>query len=279
MTRVRVRVPFMWRTEVVLVPVRRVQAALDGARGVAVGQRRWRAGGRAQEPVQAATTVLEGGGLLFLVKHFDADGLEHPGFHQGLTETDGLDAGHRLVAKETVHGDVREHHVHRLRAQEAVVVGLEVVAPALDLHAGLQVGDDAAPDEGGPEWLSSHAWFWWRRGGSQWTEGREDRQGQLGIWAERNWHLSTSFMCFILTGRWSRLINTSIKCDKKKNQPQNIRKKHPQATQLVSTQVIPMIPWWHSQLCLFFVFLRRELCFIVFTNQTLPVLCVTTMWL
>lgn len=61
-----------------------------------------------------------------------------------------------------------QDHVHGLGAQEAVVVGLEVVAATLDLHVGLEVGDDAAPDVGGSERRPSHAWFW---GG-----GKEERQ-------------------------------------------------------------------------------------------------------
>ncbi len=162
-------VPFTWRTIAVLVPVhaRRVIAALDGGGGVrvGVGQRWWGAGCRAQEPVQAAAAVLKCGSLLFLPEHFHAHWLKHPRVHQGLAETDGLVAGHRLVAKEAVQGDVCQHHVHGLWAQEAVMVGLQVVAPALDLHASVEIGDDAAPDVGGPERLPSHALFWRRRRG------------------------------------------------------------------------------------------------------------------
>lgn len=141
--------------------------------------------GRAQEPVQAAAAVLEHRPLLLLSENFDARRLKHLGVHQGLTQPDGLVAGHRLVPEETVQGQVRQNHIHSLGAQEAVVVGLEVVAAALDLHVGLEVGDDAAPDVGGPERLPGHAWFWWGR-----KEERQEDSGlgtltekqQIGMW-------------------------------------------------------------------------------------------------
>lgn len=128
-----------------------------------VVQRRRGAVRRIQEPVQAAAAVLECHPLLLLPENFDAHRLKHPRVHQGLTQPDGLVAGHRLFTEETVQGQMRQNHVHSLGAQEAVVVGLEVVAATLDLHVGLEIGDDAAPDEGGSERLPSHSWFWWGR--------------------------------------------------------------------------------------------------------------------
>lgn len=167
--------PFTWRTVAVLVPVhaRWIIAALNGTSGERLGVGQWRWGGgcrRAQEPVQTATTVLKRCPLLFLAKYFNAHRLKHPRVHQGLTESDSLVARHCLIAKETVQGDVRQHHIHSLGAQEAVMVGLEVVSPPLDFHVSVEIGDDAAPDVGGPERLPSHALFWWKRGESQWME-------------------------------------------------------------------------------------------------------------
>lgn len=122
---------------------------------------------RVQEPVQAAAAVLEGRPLLLLPENLGAHRLKHPGVHQGLPQPHGLVAGHRLFTEETVQGHMRQNHVHSLGAQEAVVVVLEVVAASLDLHVGLQIGDDAAPDVSGPERLPSHACFWWGRRGGQ----------------------------------------------------------------------------------------------------------------
>lgn len=113
--------------------------------------------GRAQEPVQAAAAVLKHRPLLLLSENFDAHRLKHLGVHQGLTQPDGLEAGHGLIPEETVQGQVCQNHIRGLGTQEAVVVGLEVVAATLDLHVALEVGDDAAPDVGGSERLPSHA--------------------------------------------------------------------------------------------------------------------------
>lgn len=127
---------------------------------VGVVQRRRGAVRGVQEPVQAATAVLERRPLFLLPEHVDAHRLKHPGVHQGLAQPDGLVAGHRLIAEEAAQGQMRQNHVHSLGAQEAVVVGLEVVAATLDLHVGLEIGDDAAPDVGGSERLPSQARFW-----------------------------------------------------------------------------------------------------------------------
>lgn len=43
------------------------------------------------------------------------------------------------------------------------MVGLELMTVALDLDALLEVSDDAAPDEGGPERLTGHALLSWGR--------------------------------------------------------------------------------------------------------------------
>lgn len=171
----------MWRAEAVLGPAGtgRVVSALDGGSGGGGGARVGaveRCGGlgrRAEEPVQAAAAVLELGLLLLLAKHLDAHRLKHPGLHQGLAETHRLVAGHRLVPEEAAQGQVGQHHVHGLGAQEAIVVRLEVVASALHLHVGLEVGDDAAPDVGGSEGLPGHPA----------ASGGEDehREQQLGV--------------------------------------------------------------------------------------------------
>lgn len=183
-------VPLMWRTIAVLVPVHagRVITTLDGTGGVRVGvaQRRRRACRWAQEPVQAAAAVLKPGLFLFLAKHFHAHRLKHPRVHQGLTQADGFVAWHRLIAKETVEGEVCQHHVHGLRAQEAVMVRLQVVASALDLHMSLEVGDDAAPDVGGSERLPSHARFWSRTGGNGkgWEGERDEQERENEGWSQ-----------------------------------------------------------------------------------------------
>lgn len=165
-------VPFTWWTVAVLVTVHAwwVIAALDGTSGVrvAVGQW-WGAGCWAQEPVQTATTVLKCGSLFFLSKYFNAHWLINSRVHKGLTEADSLVPRHRLIAKETIEGEMCQYHIHGLWAQEAVVVGLQVVAPALNLYVRVEIGDDATPDVGGPERLPSHVLFWWRRrGDNQW---------------------------------------------------------------------------------------------------------------
>lgn len=176
-------VPFTRRTVAVLVSVcgRWVVAALNSTGGVRVGVGQWwRGAGRgAQEPVKAATTVLKRGSLLLLPKYFTAHGFKHPWVHKGLTKTDGLVAGHGLIPEETVQGDVCQHYVHSVRAQKAVMVGLQVVAPPFDLHIGVEIRDDAAPDVGGPERLPGHSLFW----------GRRRRQGQ---WMERTEKISTN---------------------------------------------------------------------------------------
>lgn len=155
----------MWRAEAVLgsAGTGRVVSALDGGGGGGGGgarvyavERRRGLGRRAEEPVQAAAAVLELGLLLLLPEHLDAHRLKHPGLHQGLAQAHRLVAGHRLVPEEAAEGEVGQHHVHGLGAQETVVVGLEVVTSALHLHVGLEVGDDAAPDVGGSERLPGH---------------------------------------------------------------------------------------------------------------------------
>jgi len=158
-------VPFTWQSVAALVPVhaRWVIAALNSISrlGVGGGQRCWGIRRWSQKPVQTATAVLKCGSLLFLSKYFDAHRLKHPWVHEGLTKTDSFVARHCLITKETVERDVCQHHIHGLWAQEAVVIGFEVVAPALHLHMSLQVGNDAGPDIGGTERFSCHALFWW----------------------------------------------------------------------------------------------------------------------
>ena len=131
-----------------------VAADLQGAAGDggAAGQHRL-AGLWVEEAVQAEAAVVEGGPPLLLAEDPGAHRLEHARVHERLAQPHGLEARHILVAAVAVLDDVRQHHVHSLRAQEAVVVGLEVVAPSLHLHLRLQVVDDAAPDEGGAERL------------------------------------------------------------------------------------------------------------------------------
>lgn len=152
-------VPFRRRVVAIFVPPHawRVVAALDGGRGLGVGVSEGgrRAGRWTQKPIQTAAAVLKPGSLLLLPKHFNSHGLEHPGVHQGLAEADGFVARYGFITEETVQGDVSQDHIHCLWAQEAVLVGLEVVAPAFDLHMSLEIGDDAAPDVGGPERLPS----------------------------------------------------------------------------------------------------------------------------
>jgi len=147
-----------WAVAVLAIPPpgRRVVVAPRGAAGEGggVGEHRL-AGHRVQEAVQAEAAVLEGGLPLLLAKHAGAHRLEHARVHQCLAQPHRLEAGHLLVAAVAVLDDVRQHHVHGLRALEAVLVGLEVVAPSFHLHLRLQVVDDAAPDEGGAEWLAS----------------------------------------------------------------------------------------------------------------------------
>lgn len=155
--------PFRQWTIAVLVPFYawRVIAALYGYCGVWLGiVQRWQTRLRAREPVQTTATVLKSGLLLFLAKHFDGHRLKDLRVHQGLTKSHGFLARDCIVTKEAIQGNVRQHGVHGLGAEKAVLVGLEIVAPALDLHVGVEVGDDAAPDLGGPEWLPSHALLW-----------------------------------------------------------------------------------------------------------------------
>lgn len=150
----------MWWTIVVLIPIHAwwVIAALDGTSGVWFGVvQRWGAGCWTQESVQTTTAVFKCGPLLFLPKYFNAHRLKNPWVHQGLTETYSLVARHCVITKEMVQGDVCQNHIHGLRTKEAVMVGFQVVAPALDLHMSVEIGDDAAPDVGGPERLPSHA--------------------------------------------------------------------------------------------------------------------------
>lgn len=54
------------------------------------------------------------------------------------------------------------------------MVGLEVVASALDPHVGLEIGDDAAPDVGGSERIPGHASFWWERSRSRCMRVRQN---------------------------------------------------------------------------------------------------------
>lgn len=164
----RTTVPVTWPTVAGGVTAPGLAVALNGGSSVRVGVVRRRRGavGRVQEPVQAAAAVLKPRPLLLLPEHFDAHRLKHPGVHQGLSQSDGLVAGYGLLTEESVQGQMRQNHVHGLGAQEAVVVGLEVVAATLDLHVSLQIGNDAAPDVGGSERLPSHAWFWWGREGA-----------------------------------------------------------------------------------------------------------------
>lgn len=143
-----------------LVHGRRVIAGLYSSVAVGVGQCRWRGGGCTQESIQTVTAVLEHGFFLILLEDFDPHWLENLWVHEGLTKTHGLEAGNRLVTEETVGTDVGQHHIHSLWAQKAVLVGLQVVAPLLHLHLGVQVGNDAGPNKGGSEWFSCHVLFW-----------------------------------------------------------------------------------------------------------------------
>lgn len=117
------------------------------------------AGTRIQEPVQTTAAVLKLAVPLVFPEHLGVHRFEHPRVHERLTETHGFETWHLIIAAELVLDDMSQHYIHSLGAQEAVGVGLQVVASPLDLHLRLKVVNDAAPDKGGAERLPGHlAW-------------------------------------------------------------------------------------------------------------------------
>lgn len=99
-----------------------------------------------QESVETAAAVLEDSWFADPPQNFGSHRLKHLTVQQHLTQASHHDSGDQGISQNLALSQMSLDDIHRIRAQKAAVVRLQMLPALLHLHLGLQDSDDVLPD-------------------------------------------------------------------------------------------------------------------------------------